>query len=494
MYKYIGLGLTYTRSTCRPVVAQENLNRWGAHADPKLLTKWKNTMQGAHEKGFSGAKVQAHTTAVLAFIKILKRLGMSVDSLRTQSPEHATWDPDTILKHETLLAIYVAEVTQTQQRACTAKTYARNVTKSWKNMFHTTLWPEYMFEGEIKTTIKGLERIKQFITRQREGFSAADVAILIKTLREWGRSNKRIGKTRNHWDQRLVASMVALITFCFNKLYRVGDATCSEREQWDPRDRFSRASVSYSEHIEGVPREVTLDPPANKVSNKYTGHPISGQFSEESINWASTLDHLIAVDPVAEHLKHKTPLFRDTRGINMCGKAKDGTFEAGGKPLSVSFVRETLKNLVKANKVWFGDRAAEDFGAHSLRIGAMNAALDAGASYFEICALGRWCSEAVLDYHRMPKAKAHEWQRRSAANSFEASIKGMREAGVSEKLVQRRINMLAAARSNEEREHTTRRAVARPANITGYAMAVRAESQTRIPDSWRRSAKRQRRS
>jgi hypothetical protein len=119
---------------------------------------------------------------------------------------------------------------------------------------------------------------------------------------------------------------------------------------------------------------------------------------------------MIASDPVRYEDRHRTPLFRDTRGLRDLG---DGTFEGGGKPLSNAFIRKLIRQLVRANPEWFGARDPESFGIHAFRIGAMNDLLDAGADFFVISALGRWVSQSVMDYHRMKRSTEYAWRKKA---------------------------------------------------------------------------------
>ena len=383
--------------------------------------------------------------------------------------------------HEWLLSLYVAAVSEKHERADTSVSYARNVAKEWLRIHGTVLWPNPMF-AELHEVTDGLAKIKDFSKRQREGFSAADVAILVRTVHKWARDGKRVGKGQARWDNRLASTVAALMIFCFQKLYRMGDATCPDGEDYNADERFSRASVWFSENIAGTPREMTLDPPVNKCANRFTGHPISDAFTDECTNWPSAIDNMLSADPVPHHQRHETPLFRDTRTSK---RRADGTFQAGGLPIGGAFMRRTIRALVKANVGWFGARLPALFGLHSFRIGGLNAALDAGATYMECCALGRWVSTSVIAYHRMPKAKAHDWQRRVARSSEEEIRAEMTKQGYSLATIAKRLGMLKAAKSTPSQYTRTHRvAVPRTSTISGFAIAKKQAKQSTL-SAWR---------
>ena len=440
----------------------------------------------AEGKGRSNAKVRAYTTAWAAFDRTLNKLGFPLDKLTCQTAEWTQWDEDRYTMHETLLDIYVVEISKGHQRAETAVTYARSVAKSWIRVHGTVLWPEPMFE-QLKDTTKGFARIKDFAKRERAGLTAADITVLLATLQEWVRTGKQWGRrAREVWDTRLAASVSAALCFCYGLLYRFGDATVPDGEDFDPRERLTRASVWHSEKQAGVPATMSVDPPVNKCANVHTGRMLSGLFSSDSINWPTAVDNLMACDPVASHLRHTTPLFRDTRTSKLDSKARNGTYEAGGLPLSGKFMRRVIRGLVADNKFWFGDRVPSLFGVHSMRIGALNDALDSGATLFDVVSLGRWTSESVFAYHRMPRAKRHEWQKRSIDVSRGTARADMIKAGVSEEVADRRQSKLdSAANACAFTEQTRREVRPRIAGLSGRAMAEKAKGQLTL-DGWRK--------
>lgn len=460
------------------------LKKWGARPKQGKVKKWRDTLVEAEAKGSSNAKVQTYTTAWKKFQDVLSDLNFPVSILQEKGSA-LSWDEEKFSMHETLLAIYIAEISPGHERADTSMAYARSVSKSWNKIHKVVLWPEVMFEA-FGTTNKGLDKLKDHTKHEREGTSAADIAIMTLTLREWERKGKRVSNRQGDvWDTRLVSTVTAALCFCYGLLYRFGDATVPDGEDFDPRQRLSRASVWYSKKCKGVPDSMTLDPPCNKVSNAHTGRPLSGNFTEDCINWPAAVDRMIACDRVPHHLRHTTPLFRDTRKSKLCSASRDGTFEAGGKALSGHFMRRVIRSLVKENQEWFGTRTPDLFGIHSMRIGGLNDALKGGASLFDVASLGRWTSDSVFRYHRMTKTVAHEWQQRSIDVSFGEARNEMVRAGISEDVANARQARLDAAKACRPfSERTERIAVARPSRLSGRALAEQSSKQLTL-DAWR---------
>ena len=380
-------------------------------------------MNEARAKSFSNSAVQKRTTAWFKFEQVLQKLRLPRESIISQPRDPLSWEEDRVELHLHLLHLYVAHVTETQERADTSVTYARDLNRAWLKQYNVTLWTESMFT-DLKPVIKGLARIKNFHKRTKHGISATDLSILLATLQEWGRSGRRISpRSREAWDERLVANVAGALVFCHGNMFRFGDSTTPDGEDFDPLERLTRSSVRLSGTTHGHARSISVKPPKYKVANRHTGHTLVGTFAADPTNWASAVDHLLAVDHVnPRDGGDDTPLFRDTRGVRVNGKLRDGSFMASSVPLAGRFVRGIIHELIEANKDWFGDRLPEHFGTHSLRIGAMNDALAAGASYFEISALGRWVSQSVLDYHRMPIHKASEWHTKAVDAAVERAL------------------------------------------------------------------------
>jgi hypothetical protein len=349
---------------------------------------------------------------------MMQALRFPTHTLKTQSKDYATWDAERNSMHEGLLAYYVAFVTETHERAGTAVTYARAVTSVWLKVHNTTLWPEHMFSG-LKNMFKGMAKVKQYSKRPRLGLSAADLTVMISTINEWVRKGNVKCGWKHRWDERLAASFTAMFLFTYGKMFRFADATKPSKELFDPKRRLSRASVWFSEKLEGHPQEMTINPPNYKSENIHTGRDLVGEFDDGPMNWPRAIDHLLAVDAVDSRAAQLTPLFRDTRYCPLSAVG-DGTYTPGGQPLDSDLVRRVIRQLVRANKWWFGNRSDIKFGVHSMRIGAMNDCLNAGCSYIEVCTLGRWTSDAVLLYHRMNARVAQDWHRKAVNTSLSA--------------------------------------------------------------------------
>lgn len=426
------------------------------------------------------SSIEKETTAWLCVYKTLDKLGLNYEQLTCQDPDPNAWDLKRKELHSVVLELYLADTTSTQERADTCLTYARRANTAWLHQYKTPLWSQDMLEA-AKPLVKGLAKLKDFHKRYKEGLTAADITVLLATLDKWRRQGRRVSRQVRwgHWDDRLAANVSGAIQFCYANVFRFGDANCAAGEEWDPMERLTRASVSYSTSVPGHPQEMHMDPPKYKCANRHTGHKITGVFEDGPINWPCAVDHLMACDPVAANRTDVTPLFRDTRNIHLDAKAKDGTYVAAGPPLRGPFIRTVIMQLIRENPKWFGTRDPLHFGTHSLRIGAMNDLLDSGADYFTISALGRWASTAVLDYHRMSRDKAHGWHARAIAQA----VKTAREKGAGHEAY-----LESASSSSCLRLRTQRRASAVACTSSGRARVAAARSQTTLV-SWSRTGR-----
>ena len=190
----------------------------------------------------------------------------------------------------------------------------------------------------------------------------------------------------------------------------MGEALTPQAQEFDHTERLTRGSYRIEQAAGHAPL-MTMTPPLYKVTNKFSGHQLTGTVREDDpLNWPKAIIVLDGIVPMHPADKAITPLFRDTRGVQ---RRKDGTFPAGGKPLPYKFVLSTLRELIRVNTRHFGTRTPGTFGLHSFRIGGMNDLVDSGASFFVVSALGRWTSQSVMDYHRMTRESEDQWQRRA---------------------------------------------------------------------------------
>ena len=110
------------------------------------------------------------------------------------------------------------------------------------------------------------------------------------------------------------------------------------------------------------------------------------------------LKRLAERDPVPEHRRASTPLFRGGDGV----------------AFSTAKVRGMVKRLVA-----FGGEDPALYGAHSLRIGGATAALAAGVPALGIKAMGRWGSDVYEIYAHLSDVAARAFGRKVSSADYE---------------------------------------------------------------------------
>jgi hypothetical protein len=398
----------------------------GRRPDLEVLRQCSGAVKEAASHSLAKRTIEGHATAVWKFFEFIQALDIPLSSLTSQRADASKWDTDTWEFHGLLLSHYCARVARTQRKPDTCKVYARRVQQFWIKTYRTTLWSDQHFT-DLAPVTAGMARISTYVAQWREGLTAADTYVLIRTLRRWHAEGRRISPNRRAtWDTRLVNTICASFEFAYGELFRYGEATSPDGDEFDPRTRLTRAHRRVVVHVaDGAPSKTTiLRPPKYKSPNRYSGVELTGEHcASDPLNWPHAMERMLESDPVQHSDMARTPLFRDTRGLQ---RTRDGNYEGGGKPLSNSFIRGLIRRLVKANPAWFGARDPASFGIHAFRIGAMNDLIDAGADYFVTSALGRWVSQSVMDYHRMKRPTEYAWRKRamnvSLASTGEPSV------------------------------------------------------------------------
>jgi hypothetical protein len=172
-----------------------------------------------------------------------------------------------------------------------------------------------------------------------------------------------------------------------------------------------------------------IKPMKFKVHNKFSSDYITGEIvPTDPLNWPSHILQMMKLDPVLPEWRSRTPLFRDTRGLqrDQHGRFPPGSaIHGGGNALKYRDMLATLRKAIDAESgagKWFSGRPSSEFGLHSFRIGCMNDLVAAGASYFVVSAMGRWTSESVMEYHRMQTSTAHHWARRAKHHAMSEAL------------------------------------------------------------------------
>ena len=376
--------------------------------------------------------------------------------------------------HTKLLFNYCAKVTITQDRGDTCRAYAAQVQSFLRDTFSLSLWPKDIM-ASLGPVVRGLTRMKDYVARWREGLSGSDLMVLKLTLMQWCRQGLKVQANEHHtWDERLVDSVMASFEFAYGETFRYGEATTPEGDDFNMVNRLTRKSVKVKASGNDSPDIMVCKAPGFKKTNKFSGMELTHQISQdEPINWPTAVSRMVSSDPIKKEDEESTPLFRDTRYCKH--QRKDGTFAGGGKPLNPRFIRNVLRRIVKANRDWFGTRTPEQFGVHSFRIGAMNDYLDAGADYFEISSMGRWCSTSVLDYHRMKRETQHEWKRKALHHSLSNALRPGAEANIAKKTLElTKLMRSRAAAMATKIAAAPRHKKARQTTLTHWARMARA--------------------
>ena len=410
----------------------QTMKALGRHPNEAKAARLDAAMRTTTAQAKAKGTREGYATAVTKFGSFLQEMDIPISMLTKQHSRHELWSEETDSLHLQILAAYCMEVTRTHQKANTCRQYASHVNSYWRAKYKLTLWPPRLFE-ELKPLTDGLLRTKDYVARFRDGLSGADIMTIKKTILSWARSGKRISpRSAHHWDDRMAASAIGALEMAYGLTFRFGEVTCPDQEDFEylASRRLTRNSASVIKGPAGHFDILKLKAPRFKSNNKYSGQELTGEIvHSDPLNWASALIHMKHVDPVAHandfspeaHADRQiTPMFRDTRGLHRIPGSS--LYPAGGNPISVRFMREhVIRAAVKARPDWFGTRLPETFGAHSCRIGSLNDYIDAGGSFFECSAAGRWTSQSILDYHRLSREKRHEWQRRIVHTSLAAA-------------------------------------------------------------------------
>ena len=198
----------------------------------------------------------------------------------------------------------------------------------------------------------------------------------------------------------LEANWRACLATGFCGLLRGAELGVASGEAWAAETCLSRADVSLMRNG-GTEEAVLMTRPRKQGARKtQQGKQVplllvgGGRFLDP----VKALKELFVRDPVPEHERAATPLFR---GMD-------------GKAFSTARVRGVVKKLVELDG---GD--AKLYGAHSLRIGGATAALAAGVSALVIKAMGRWGSDVFEIYAHLSDVAARAFGRKVSSADYE---------------------------------------------------------------------------
>ena len=221
--------------------------------------------------------------------------------------------------------------------------------------------------ARLPAMLKGMTR-KQGGKRPRE---------LRKGVRP--RTLRRAMQTFLGGDSADEANWVAALTVGFCGLLRGAEMGLGPRKRWNAAECLTRADVSFRSRHGRRYVVLMMRPCKNDKVEQGKTVPLLLAGGGKYLDPVAALERLLALDPVPESEKARTPLFR----------------EAGHGAVTTRRIRAVVKALMAG----MGEDPAL-FGAHSLRIGGATAALAQGVPAMVIRAMGRWSSEVYEIYCR----------------------------------------------------------------------------------------------
>ena len=106
----------------------------GIQAAANLDAKTRQVLRKAGNRGTT----QNKATAVSKFFTFLAQIKLPIEHITGQDPDPNEWSEERGALHMGLLTAYCSDVTQSQQKASTCKTYASQVAKFWWSQYSTS--------------------------------------------------------------------------------------------------------------------------------------------------------------------------------------------------------------------------------------------------------------------------------------------------------------------------------------------------------------------
>ena len=190
----------------------------------------------------------------------------------------------------------------------------------------------------------------------------------------------------------LEANWRACLVVGFCGLLRGAELGVATGQAWAASTCVTRADVSFR-WVDGKEEAVLMTRPRKKGARRTEQGkqvPVLLTGRGRFLDPVKELKRLAERDPVPEHRRASTPLFRGGDGV----------------AFSTAKVRGMVKRLVA-----FGGEDPALYGAHSLRIGGATAALAAGVPALVIKAMGRWGSDVYEIYAHLSDTAARSFGR-----------------------------------------------------------------------------------
>ena len=188
------------------------------------------------------------------------------------------------------------------------------------------------------------------------------------------------------------ANIRAALATAFSGLLRSAEFALDYGTAWVEAKHLSRADVVSLTETDAV---VMMHPCKNMHVLTGKTVPLVLGAGGKYVDAVWELNNLMRVDPVPEHQRKSTPLFR---------------VPSTNAPLRTSAVRDWTKALMHA----IGEDPSQ-FGTHSYRIGGATALFAAGADPTVIRTMGRWSSDCYRLYVRACHERCRAWTKRAGS-------------------------------------------------------------------------------
>lgn len=190
------------------------------------------------------------------------------------------------------------------------------------------------------------------------------------------------------------ANIRAALSTALQGLLRNSEFAVDEGKLWDAAKHINRADL-----IELTAERLVLMIHQCKNSRQLSGKtsPLVIGAGGKFVDAVAEVHNMLKVDPVPDHLKAFTPMFRDP---------------ASNQPLRSNQIMQITRDLLRA----IGENPLQ-FGTHSFRIGGATALFASGADETVIRTMGRWSSDIHRLYVRACFERCVEWTRMAGSVS-----------------------------------------------------------------------------
>ena len=263
----------------------------------------------------------------------------------------------------------------------TAKGYF-HAASGWHKRKHGIGFAGGLDMQRLPEMIKGLRRVrdKPHEAKVRRGVAPQKLRVALDKLFPRGTTREN-------------ANIRAMVTSAFQGLLRGREVCKADGKEWDAALDLARGDIAALLEDRLV---FFVRPAKNMKYTKGKTVPIVIGAGGEFIDAHAEMAEMLRVDPVSRTNAAGTPMFR----------------HADGSAFSVAQLRDIVKALMRC----VGE-PAEEFGAHSLRIGGATALFAAGADPIVIKTMGRWSSDCFRLYVRACFEQTLSWTRKAGSST-----------------------------------------------------------------------------